>query len=172
MSNPIPDKIVAFNVYDEADKLIGVSAEVTLPNLETMAETVSGAGILGEFESPNPGHFGSIQMEIPFRVLYDKSFKLMEPRGQTITLRASQQSYDLAAGKISQRPLKITVKGLPKNLDLGKLSAGQPTETTNVLEVLYLKVEENGKALLELDKLNFIYTVNGLDVLKDIREQI
>lgn len=170
--NPIPEKVVNFNVYDEGNKLVGVSGEITLPNLEAMSETISGAGIAGEYESPTPGHFGSISMEIPFRVLYDSSFDLMEPTGRNIVLRASQQSYDVAGGKIEYRALKITIKTLPKGIDLGKLGVGKMTETKNTVEVLYIKVEENGKTLLELDKLNFVFKVNGKDVLSKVRSQI
>ncbi|WP_397443927.1 phage major tail tube protein, partial [Peribacillus aracenensis] len=56
MGNPIPEKVVNYNVYDDTEKLVGLAGEVTLPNLEAMSETVSGAGILGEFDSVNPGH--------------------------------------------------------------------------------------------------------------------
>ena len=33
--NPIPEKVVNYNVYNGANKLVGVSAEITMPNLET-----------------------------------------------------------------------------------------------------------------------------------------
>lgn len=170
--NPIPEKVSNYNVYNDNDKLVGVSGEVTMPNLEAMTETLSGAGIAGEFESPTPGHFGSISIEIPFRVIYDTSFKMMVPKGQTIYLRASQQSYDVAGGEIKNRGLKITLKVMPKGIDLGTLGVGKITDTKNTLEVLYIKIEENGKTLLELDKLNFICVINGVDVLEDIRKQI
>ncbi len=170
--NPMPEKIVNYNVYNEGEKLVGVAGEVTLPNLEAMSETVSGAGILGEYDSITPGHFGSITVEIPFRTLYDTSFKLMKPGGQTITLRASQQSYDVAGGEIQHRGLKVVIKGMPKGIDLGKLAAGAPTDTKNTLEVLYIKIVENGKVLLELDKLNFIFIVNGEDILADVRSHL
>jgi hypothetical protein len=170
--NPIPEKIVNYNVYDENEKIIGVAGEVTLPNLEAITETISGAGIAGEYESPTPGHFGSITIEIPFRIIYNESFRLMVPGGRTLVLRASQQSYDVAGGKIEYRPLKVTLKTLPKGVDLGKISSGKMTETKNTLEVLYIKITENGETLLELDKLNFVYIVNGVDVLGPIRRQI
>lgn len=57
-------------------------------------------------------------------------------------------------------------------MELGKLAAGTQTETKNTIEVLYLKVEENGKVLLELDKLNSIYIVDGEDLLADVRNLI
>lgn len=170
--NPIPEKVVNYNVYDDTDKIVGVSAEVTLPSLEAMAETISGAGIMGEYESPNPGHFGSITIEIPFRTLMDPSFTLMKNRGRPLVLRAAQQSYDVTSGKTSHRGLKVTIKYNPKGLNLGTLAPGTPTESTNTLEVLYIKIEENNRVLLELDKLNFVYIIDGEDQLAAIRSFI
>lgn len=168
----IPEKIVNFNVYTDADKLVGVAAEVTLPDFEAMSETISGAGILGEYESSTPGHFSSQTIEIPFRSISDPSFRFLQNRGQTIVLRAAQQSYDVSSGKTNIRPLKVTIKGLPKGLNLGKVGVGTPTETTNTIEILYIKIEENGVTLLELDKPNFIFIVNGTDLMEDVRNAI
>ena len=170
--NAIPEKIVNFNIYDEGEKLIGISGEIKLPKLEGKSETISGAGIAGEFDSQTPGHFGNIDIEIPFQTVLDKSFSLMAPEGKTIILRGSQQSYDVSAGTINFVPLKITLRVVPKGLDLGTLGVGKKTDTKNTLTVLYLKVDVDGKTMLELDKLNFIYKVNGTDVFETIREQI
>lgn len=170
--NAVPEKVVNYNVYDGNEKLVGVAEEVTLPSLEATTETISGAGIAGEYESPNYGHFGSISITIPFRTLHDTSFKLMKPGGRTIVLRAAQDSYDIAGGQILRRGLKITIKGSPKGMELGKLAPGKMTETNNTLEVLYLKVEENGKVLLEMDKLNFVFVINGEDIFAAIRRLI
>lgn len=168
----IPEKVVNFNVYNDADKLVGVAAEITLPDFEAMSETVSGAGIAGEYESTTPGHFGSQTIEVPFRTVSDSSFKFLQNRGQTIILRAAQQSYDVSKGKTNIRPLKITIRGIPKSLNLGKVAVGSPTETAATIEILYIKIEENGHTLLELDKLNFIFIVDGVDLLEDIRNAI
>lgn len=168
----IPEKIVNYNVYVNGNKLVGVAEEVTLPNLEPMTETINGAGIAGEYESAIPGHFGSMTVEIPFRVIYDSSFSLLKPKGTTVTLRAAQQSYDVSSGSIKYRPLKITLKVQPKGMELGKLAAGKMTESKNTLEVLYIKIEENKKTLLEVDKINFIFIIDGEDYLKEVRDFI
>ena len=64
---PIPSKINNYNVYNDnqGGRLIGVGAETTLPPFESMAETVSGAGILGEFDDPAVGHFSNIGDSVP-----------------------------------------------------------------------------------------------------------
>lgn len=172
MVNTIPEKVVNYNVYLENDKLIGTQADVTLPKLEQMTETVSGAGIAGEYESAVPGHFGKIETDVTFNAIMSDSAALLTPGSKSLIFRASQQSYDIADGKSEFRPLKITLKVLSKGVDLGKLSPGKSTGTKYTFETLYMKIEENGKVLVEMDKLNFIFIVNGVDVLADIRNQI
>ena len=53
----IPTKIAKYEVYKDGTKLIGRGEEMTLPSFETPTNTVSGAGILGEYEDPTPGLF-------------------------------------------------------------------------------------------------------------------
>jgi hypothetical protein len=170
--NPIPEKVVNYNLYKEGNRLLGVTGEVTLPNLEAMTETVSGPGIAGEYESPTPGHFGSMEIEIPYRTLSGEATSFMPAKTTTITLRASQQVNDTAAGETTYQGVKITMKVAPKNFNLGTMGVGQPTESANTLEVLYIKIDIDGETKLEYDKLNFIFSVDGEDQLAQVREQI
>lgn len=172
MKNTIPDKVFGFNVYDETEKLLGISGEVTLPSLESMSETISGAGILGEIDSPTVGHFGSLTIDIPFRTLLDQSFSLLKNKGKLLVLRGVQQGYDSSTGEVRNIGVKISLRGIPKGLELGKLVAGGQTDTKNSMEVTYMKIEVSGKAVLELDKLNHIYKIQGEDMLKDINKYL
>lgn len=170
--NQIPEKINNYNVYDESEKLVGISGEITLPTLEPLTESVSGAGIAGEVDSPTIGHFGSMTIDIPFRTILDQTFNLMEPKAQVIKLRAAQQNYDTAGGDYNVTPLRIILKTQPKSIDLGSIAMGTPTNTTNTLEVLYIKIVADGKEVLEYDKYNFIYRVNGTDYLQNVKDMI
>ena len=40
------------------------------------------------------------------------------------------------------------------------------------LEILYIKIDVNNESKVELDKVNFKYVVNGVDLLETIRSQI
>lgn len=51
MSNPVPERLINFRVYVNGNNQAGV-ATVDLPDLEFMTDTVSGAGIAGEVDSP------------------------------------------------------------------------------------------------------------------------
>ncbi|WP_411410968.1 phage major tail tube protein [Niallia sp. BSM11] len=168
----IPDKVANFNVYDDKSKLIGISGEITLPTLEAITSTVSGAGVLGEIETPNVGHFGSMSIEIPWRTLLDTTFNFASHAGRSLVLRGAIQQVDSNNGALSYLGVKITMKYMSKGLDLGKLSQNSGMESKNTLEVFYIKVEIGSKTTLELDKLNAVYKLNGKDQLAAINKLI
>ena len=164
----IPDKINMFNVYHKGTKLIGVSDEVTLPDLESMTETTSGAGILGEIDSPTVGQYGSMEMEIPFRILSTDMFSLISPEQVVdVTLRASEQT--LASNGLDFKGVRVVVRGLFKKFTGGSVKQGSPTNSSVTVELLYYMLELDGKKVMELDKLNGVCVVNGKDVLSKAR---
>ena len=55
-ANKIIERVVNAAVFNEAGKFLGI-ASIDLPQIQAMADTVSGAGIAGEVESPVLGHF-------------------------------------------------------------------------------------------------------------------
>ena len=62
MAYNIPSKINSFNVYKDGTKLVGISDEVTLPDFESLTETLSGPGILGEVDDPTLGPLGCVRI--------------------------------------------------------------------------------------------------------------
>ena len=91
VGNMVPELLNAYNVYlgDEND-LLGVSGEVELPEMEALTETIEVAGVLGELEAPATGQFGSSTIKIPFAILHEDVFKLVDTtKILKITLRGS-----------------------------------------------------------------------------------
>lgn len=171
MSAPykIPEKINAFNVYKDGKKLIGVSDEVKLPDFESLTETISGAGILGEIDSPTIGLFGGMEMEIPFRQLTESLSDLVNPlKGISITLRGSSQVMD-SNGNVSFEGIRVLVRGRCKSLIGGKFKQGSGTGSSVKIELTYCKIEINKKNIVELDKLNCKYKVGETDILQKVR---
>lgn len=168
----IPEKIDAYNVYLDDNRLVGISSEVTLPDFEAMTETISGSGILGEYESPATGQFGSMELEIPFRVIYEEIGSIMKiSRATSITLRGSMQLTNSETTEIDNVPVRVVVRGKCKKTTTGKLVQAKAMESSVTLEILYILIEVNGVAQVELDKLNFKYVLNGEDQLELIRSQ-
>ena len=169
----IPEVINNYNIYDDkARKMIGISGEVELPELEAITDTVEAAGILGEVEDPVTGQFASAKIKIPFSNLYEDIFNLMDTTNHPqLTLRGSMQVMNSATGGTDYVPVKIVVRGKATTSSLGKFVKGKKGEPEIELEILYLKVMINNKTTLELDKLNSVFAVNGKDMLAKVRSQ-
>lgn len=168
----IPEVIHSFNVYKGGNKLIGLTGEVTLPDFGAMTATVSGSGILGEFEEALIGMFGSMEQEIPFRVLDDDIFSLMNPlEVLDLTLRASEQYTVQNTGAIDFKGMRVVLRGKQKGFKPGKVQNGTQMDSSVTIEVVYIMIEIDGKQKVELDKLNFVFKVNGVDLLEKVRRQ-
>ncbi len=167
----VPEKLINFRVYKDGTDLIGL-ADVSMPSFEAVTDTVKGAGLAGEIDSPVLGHFKSMEVQMNWRtVTKDNSF-LSKPESVNLDLRGAQQVYDSSTGKFVTSKLKVVVRGVPKKFEMGKLDMGASVGSSNTLEVNYIKVSLDDKEVIELDKYNYIYKVDGEDWLADVREAL
>jgi len=168
MSNKIAEKLINFRVYNESKDLLGV-ADVDLPDITSMTDTISGAGIAGEVESPTLGHYGSMQLSLTWRTTNDNTMALCKPMAHQLELRGAVQVYDAGSGKFSTVAQKIVVKAVPKKTGLGKLAVGKGQDSKSEFEINYIKVFLDGKEKFELDKYNYICKIDGEDFLAETR---
>ena len=166
-----PEKLINFRVYQDGDDLLGIS-DVTLPKLDSITETVKGAGVAGEIDDPTIGHFGSMELELNWRSLVKSNIVLAKPTGVHLDLRGACQGHDSAKNVLKTMPVKIVVEGTPKSTDLGKLDMGATTDTKNTIEVTYIKITVDGETVLEIDKFNYICVIGGVDYMADIRDAL
>lgn len=168
----IPGVINNFNLYYKGTALVGLTGEITLPDFEGMTETLSGPGILGEIEEVIIGQFGSMELEIPFRILDEDAFKIMSPASTLdLTLRASEQYTVKSTGGIDYKGMRVVVRGRQKKLTSGSVKQGGAMDASVTVEITYILVELDGKKRIELDKLNSVYKVNNVDLLSKVRSQ-
>lgn len=168
----IPEAIYKFNIYDEAMvQQLGSGGELTLPDLQAMTSTVSGSGLLGEIDSPLLGMFSSIEFEIPYRILNEEGFKFMKKQahGSGVTIRGAQQVTNMTTHAIEHKQMRVVIRGRNKGMNLGKMKQGESMDSAIKLEVTYILIEVEGKKMLELDKFNTIFIIDGEDQLVDIR---
>ena len=167
----VPEKLINFRVYQDGADLLGV-ADVSLPSLEAMTETVKGAGVAGEVDSPVLGHYGSMEVQLNWRTLYKPNALLAAPKGVMLDMRAANQVKDSESGAYKVQAIKCVVRGVPKNSELGNLDVGTTSDTATTIEVDYLKVTIDGEDVIELDKYNYICKVGGVDYLSEVREAL
>ena len=173
MANPyeIPDKINNFNVYDGKSKLIGISSEITLPPFDPLTDTLNVAGMAGEIESEVIGSYGSMKIEIPFENLSDDFFGFAASTNPVV-LRGAMEIFNTQSQAKKTIPIVITVKGRTMNINPGVLKKGGKGQPSITREITYIKLTMNGSTVVELDKLNNICIMGGVDLLAKIRSQI
>lgn len=168
MANVVPEKNINFSVYLNGQDLLGV-AEATIPKFESMTETVKGAGIAGEFDSIVLGHFGSTTLSLNWRNVTDNAIKLLVPQAHDLDLYGALQDYDAGLGKYVVRQIHLYCKAVPKNLEMGKFSVGEAGDTSSEFEIHYLLVERDGVRRIEMDKFNYVFVVDGVDYLAEVK---
>lgn len=151
--------------------MIGVTGEVSLADISFMTETISGAGMLGEYETVIMGHTSSIEQEIPFRMLEEDVFSLANPMDvQELTLRGTEQVSERGTGKIETQGIRIVLRGRPKSFKPGTIKMGGQMGASVTLELLYIMIEIEGENKFELDKLNEVFKVDGDDIMARIKQ--
>lgn len=171
VTNPIPSVLTNAKIYRDGVDQIGVGT-VEVPDFEYLTESIAGLGIAGEMDVPITGHFKAFALKIKWNVVTPAAAALLQSSGHHIEVRGSIQELDAGSGQFVNKPVKIVCKAMPKKSGIGKFEPGKKMEPETELEVYYIKMWMNGEELLEVDKFNFIFSINGTDMLADVRANL
>lgn len=172
MAKLIPDKLNDFKVYVNGSPDLKGVADLQLPSFEAMTDTISGSGIAGEIESPSIGHFQSMKLTVNWTTILDDLTEFFKPQTIMLDCRLANQEFNPTKGQPEIKATRVVVKGIPVNNNLGSAQKNSKYEGSTEIEVLYIKVERDRKVLVELDKVNYIYKVGGVDYMAQIREAL
>lgn len=167
----IPDKLVNFMCYDEGNQMLGIT-DVSLPTLSYITDEIQGAGIAGTIDSPVIGHFQSLTITINWRSLIAENITFLAPRTYLFDFRGSVQIYDQNTGEFPTKAIKVVVNCKPKQFTLGDLNTASQMGTNGEFELTYIKVSIDGQEKVEIDKINFICRIDGIDYLAKVRQDI
>jgi len=170
-TNPVPSVLINAKIYNEGKELMGAGT-VELPDLEFMTETVSGLGMGGEIDLPVLGHFQSLTMSVSWNTVSKQSVSLLAPRTHALVIYASIQDWDTGGGTFAPAPVRVMVQATPKKSGVGKFEVGKKMEPGNEFELTFIKMSIGGEEVLEIDKLNMICRINGVDYLADVRTHL
>ena len=171
MPNLIPEKVLNFRVYSDNGVMLGI-ADGDFPSFEYMTSEVRGAGIAGTLESPGTGHFASTSLTLNWRFTSKDFWSLAAPGGHQLDLYAEGQVIDSGTGELQSASLHMFIKAFTKTFNAGKMTVVDSQEASTEHEVYYAKIEIDGQEVLEMDKLNYIFKVNGEDRLAKSRRAL
>lgn len=159
---------VNFEIYEDSINFLGI-AQITLPNLQQIAESFSGAGIAGNVEAVARAHFDAMTLAIQFRTTTDEAIRLLKPDRHTLDIRVARQDEDTEAGQIVITPVKYIAVVLPKSLNLGNVAPHSRQDASGDYAIRYWATYIDGKLVTEIDQLNYKALIDGVDYLASVR---
>lgn len=139
-----------------------------LPSIEVQTGEVKGAGIMGSIDMPVTGQIGSMTFSISLRAINKKSVALVKPGVQNIELRFSKDVLNASGQKVPEGT-KIFISGMNKKYDPGKVETPTNMDGSIDFEVIRYRQVIDGVETLLIDKRNYVYKVNGVDYMQQIR---
>lgn len=173
MAEMLSNKVADYRVYNrDGGKAVkvGDTTEITLPEIEELTDTIKGAGILGEIDLPTLGQIGSLSLEITFRSTNKETMALAT--SNQIEIRWVNDLIDTSNGKVRTIANKAFFTVRRKKFAEGKLETGASQDGSMEFEVLAYRRIMDGREVLNIDKLNNVYKINGIDQLTDITRNL
>lgn len=163
--------VTNFAVYEDATEYLGI-AEVEFPEIGFLTEELSGAGMSGKIEAIVIGHLEAMTVTYSFNTVSDAAIKLTEPRVHNIDCRVAQQTQNNRTGQVKQEAVKHIMRTMPKKFKPGKGAIATPAEASGEHACYYYAMYKNGVRKIELDPVNFICFINGVDYLEAVRRAL
>lgn len=165
------NKILNANVYMDGSNLLGRAEEVNLPDIKFIMVDHKALGMLGSAEFF--AGFEKMEAKFKWNALYlDVIKKAANPfKAVAVQVRASLETYS-GQGKISEVPVVCHIGGTFKNIPMGNFKPKDNPEYETNMSVNYAKLVVNGEEIYEIDVLQNIYKVDGVDVLAQYRANI
>ncbi|MEZ6972582.1 MULTISPECIES: phage major tail tube protein [unclassified Aeromonas] len=167
----LPRKLKHLNMFLDGGNWIGVAEDFTPAKLSQKFEAYRGGGMMGAANIHMGLEDGAIDTSFTFGGLEADLVKRMgTPKidGVTIRFAGSVQRDDtneVVAVEIVQR-------GRFKELDRGTLKSGDNSQSKVSMVNTYYKETMNGVDLVEIDLINMIWIVDGVDLMAEHRKAI
>lgn len=166
----ISGNVIAHKLFADGIE-IDDNVSCQLPSIETQTSEIKGAGILGSIDMPATGQFNSMVFTINSRSINAKSSNLAKPGVQNLELRFVKDVL-AANGQMVPQGAKIFIAGINKKYDPGKVESPAAMDGSIEFEVLRYRQIIDGVEMLLIDKRNYVYKVNGVDYLQQVRANL
>ena len=165
------NKLTNANIYMDGVNLLGRAEEVELPQVKLKMAEHKALGMVGSTEFF--AGIDKLESKIKWNALYPNVLKsCANPfTSVMIQVRASLETYN-GTGRISEVPATAFLIGTFKEFPMGNIKPQDNAEYETTMSVTYAKLVVDGKEIFEIDALQNIYKVGGVDMLSNYRRNI
>lgn len=165
----LPSKLKDLNLFNDGESYIGVVASVDLPPLERLMEEWRGGGMAGPVKVDNGQ--GAIELGwklggLNLTVL--RQYGAVRVDGVQLRFAGAYRRPDTGAVDA----VEIVVRGRHEEIQMGEAKPGEDTEWEIKTACAYYKLTINGAVEIEIDMVNGIELVGGVDRNAEIRRAI
>ena len=167
----LPKKLKHMNIFNDGNSHQGEAKSVTLPNLTRKLEAFRAAGMDGPVKADLGMGDDGIQLSYVlggWSLIALRQYGAVRADGVMPRFMGSVQRDD--TGEISA--VEVVVRGRHEEIDGGDSTPGEDTEHTITTACTYYKLTVDGEVIIEIDLLNFVFIVDGVDLLEQHRRNI
>lgn len=167
----MPSKLKNMNLFNDGNSYLGVSKAVTLPKLSRKMEAYRGGGMNGPVKVDMGMGDDGIVLEWTLGgmdMTAVRQYAIAEIGGVGMRFAGAYQRDD--DGTVDA--VEIVVRGRHEEIDMGEAKPSEDTEHKIKTNCSYYKLTVNGRVEAEIDVLNFIEIVNGVDRLAEHKRAI
>lgn len=165
----LPRKLKNLNLFNDGNNYLGQVESVTLPKLSRKMEEWRGGGMDG----PVQADMGQEALELAWTAggILDTAiaqYGITSATGCMLRFAGAYQRDD--TGDVDA--VEVVVRGRHKEIDFGDAKPGDNTQHKYTTVAAYYKLTINGRVLIEIDTLNFVFVVDGVDRLAEQRRAL
>lgn len=167
----LPRKLKNLNLFNDANSYVGVVKTVTLPPLGRKMESYRGGGMNGPVKADLGFSDDGIQFEWKtggLDLIALRQFGAVNASGIALRFAGAFQQDD--TGDVSA--VEVVMRGRHETIEMGDNQPGEDTEHSITTTCSYYKLIVDNEEIIEIDLLNFIEKVNGVDMLEKQRAAI
>lgn len=164
-------KVQDANVYVNGTSTHGQASEVSLPEIQFSKGEYKALGLIG-----TPAFFNGIEkMEATIKWNYpenDVQIACANPRKSVDLMVRSNKMIYVNGDLDSEVPVIVFLRGTSNNHGTGNYKAKEDTDLSTKLDITYMKQVVNGQEIIEIDVLNNIFRIDGVDQLADYKKNL
>lgn len=166
----LPRKLKNMNLFANGRSYVGEIEEVTLPKLSRKTEAYRAGGMGGAAHVDMGLDDDALQTEFTVGGYVVDLIKQHSSNIDSALLRFAGAMQKDDTGEIDA--VEVTVRGRITEIDRGTYKVGDNSSKKVVVKCVYYKEVVNGQTITEIDILNMIEIVDGVDRLKEQRKAL